>query len=140
MKRVISFFSIISIVFSLAGCGRTNDATVTIGESENFSKKEINDAVECVKKKFRSFEGCNLTELWYDEDKSNDLVKDYLKYGRGSENGSNAENVIVLMSNFNVNSAGGDGSFEPNSTMSNWQWVLIRDSKISEWQVDTWGY
>jgi hypothetical protein len=104
MKRIISFLSIILVVFSLVGCGRTNDATVTIGESENFSKKEINDAVECVKKKFRSFEGCNLTELWYDEDKSNTLVKDYLKYGRGSEN------VIVLMSNFNVNSAGGDGS------------------------------
>ncbi|WP_042274580.1 DUF4829 domain-containing protein [[Clostridium] dakarense] len=143
MKKVISFFSIILIVFSLVGCnqlGKTNDAKVTIGKSVKFSEKEIEDAIECVKDKFKSFQGCDLTDLWYDEDRSNTLVDDYLKYGLGSENGSTAENVIVLMSNFNVGSSGGDGSFEPNSTYSDWQWVLVRDSKTSKWKVDDWGY
>lgn len=143
MKKVISFFSIILIVFSLVGCnpaGKTNDTKVTIGKSVNFSEKEIEYATECVKEKFKNFQGCNLTDLWYDEDKSNTLVDDYLKYGLGSENGSTAENVIVLMSNFNVGFSGGDGSFEPNSTYADWQWILVRDSKTSKWKVDDWGY
>lgn len=143
MKKVISFFSLILMIFSLVGCnqiGETNDVKVTIEKSENFSKKEIEDSIECVKVNFKSFKGCNLTDLWYDEDKSNHLVDVYLKYGRGSENGATAENTIVLMSNFNVNSSGGDGSLDPNSTYSDFQWVLIRDSKTAKWKVDDCGY
>ena len=143
MKKVISFFSIILIIFSLIVCsqiGKTNNVTITIGKSVKFSDKEISDAVESVKKKFKDFKGCNLTDLWYDEDKSNALVEDYLKYGGGSKNGSTSENVIILMSNFDVGPSGADGSFSPNSTSSNWQWILVRDSKTSKWNVVDWGY
>lgn len=63
-----------------------------------------------------------------------------MKNGKGSENGVKAENVIVLLSNFDVDSSGGDGSFEPNSTQSKWNWILIRDSKTDHWRVDDWGY
>ncbi|OIJ14570.1 hypothetical protein BKP37_08055 [Anaerobacillus alkalilacustris] len=67
-------------------------------------------------------------------------MKDYLKYGKGSLNGIKEENVIILLSNFDVNSSGGDGSFEPNSSESNWKWILIRDSKTDNWRVDDWGH
>lgn len=143
MKKVISSFIIILIVFSVVGCnrmGKTKDASITIGKSVKFSKKEIDDAVECVKERFKNYKGCTLTDLWYDENKSNTYVEDYLKYGDGTENGSTKENAIVLMSNFNVDSLGGDGSFEPNSTTDDYQWVLIRDSKTSKWEVIESGY
>ncbi|MDK2584616.1 DUF4829 domain-containing protein [Romboutsia sedimentorum] len=143
MKKVISSFIIILIVFSVVGCnrmGKTKDASITIGKSVKFSKKEIDDAVECVKERFKNYKGCTLTDLWYDENKSNTYVEDYLKYGGGTENGSTKENSIVLMSNFDVDSLGGDGSFEPNSTTDDWQWVLIRDSKTSKWEVIESGY
>ncbi|WEG18947.1 DUF4829 domain-containing protein [Alkalihalophilus pseudofirmus] len=81
-----------------------------------------------------------MTELWYEENKSNEFIQDYLTYGNGSSNGIEAENVIVLLSNFNVNAFGGDGSFEPNSTETNWKWILIRDDKDDKWRVDDWGY
>lgn len=143
MKKVISSFIIILIVFSVVGCnrmGKTKDASITIGKSVKFSEKEIDDAVQCVKERFKSYKGCTLTDLWYDENKSNTYVEDYLKYGGGTENGSTKENSIVLMSNFDVDSLGGDGSFEPNSTTDDWQWVLIRDSKTSKWKVTASGY
>ena len=143
VKKVISSFCIILIVFSLVACkeaGKTNNVAVNINKSVKFKKAEINDAVVCVKKKFKDFQGCNLTNLWYDEEKSNQFIEGYLKNGNGSVNGVSAENVIVLLSNFHVDSSGGDGSLNPNSTYSDWNWVLIRDSKTGQWRADDWGY
>ncbi|GGI13285.1 DUF4829 domain-containing protein [Gottfriedia solisilvae] len=93
-----------------------------------------------MKERFKYFKGCQLTDIWYSEKESNAITEDYMKYGRGSENGVKEKNVIVLLSNFTVDSSGGDGSFEPNSTQSDWSWTLIRDSKNDKWQVDSWGY
>lgn len=58
------------IVFSLVGCnqvGKTDNIKVTIGESEKFSEKEINQTIDSVKIKFKGFTGCKLTDIWYDE-------------------------------------------------------------------------
>lgn len=34
---------------------------------------------------------------------------------------------------------GGSG-LEPNTIYENWRWILIRDSKTSDWEIDDWGY
>ncbi len=60
--------------------------------------------------------------------------------GHGSFNGVSKNNVIVLLSEFDVDSSGGNGSLNPNSTYNNWMWIHIRDSSKGEWQVDDWGY
>lgn len=143
MKKGTYFFIIILMLFSLAGCSsdhRGNDAKVTIGKSEKFSEEEINDSVECTKEKFKSFKGCTLTNIWYDEEKSNKLAQSYLEYGGGYEAGNTADNVVVLMSNFEVDSSGGDGSLEPNSTYTDWQWDLVKNIKTGKWEVVDWGY
>lgn len=143
MKKMVFSLCLILVVFSLVACkqdGRTNDVEVRIEKSNKFSEAEINNAIDSVKKKFEDFHGCNLTKLWYNEEKSNHIIEDYLKSGKGSENGVKAKNVIVLLSNFAVDSSGGDEGFNPNSTYSNWNWILIRDSKTGNWRVDDWGY
>lgn len=143
MKKMIYSLCLILLVLSLVSCkqaGKTNNVAVSIEKSSKFSEEEINDAINCVKQKFKSFEGCNLTKLWYDEEKSNNIIEGYLSNGRGPVNGIKVESVIVLLSNFDVDSSGGDGSLNPNSTYSNWNWILIRDSKTDKWQVDDWGY
>ena len=76
----------------------------------------------------------------YDEEKSNYLVDSYLEYGRGSTNGVKAENVIVLLSNFDVDDSGDNYVLTPNSTYSDYSWTLIRDSKSSAWRIDESGY
>ncbi|ARK32370.1 DUF4829 domain-containing protein [Halalkalibacter krulwichiae] len=142
MKKIISLCLIIvllSIVF-YSQVGKTHNVQVSIEESTKFSEEEINAAIAVVKRKFMGFRGCELTDLWYSESHSNQYSEDYLKYGNGSLNEDNDGNVIVLLSNFDVNSSGGDGSFEPNSTQSDWKWILVRDRKTDKWRVDDWGY
>jgi len=140
---MVFFVCLILFALSLVAykqVGNPNNVVVNIEKSDKFSEKEINNAINCVKKKFKDFGGCNLTKLGYDEKKSNNFIQGYLSNGKGSLNGIKAENVIVLLSDFDVNSSGGDGSFNPNSTYSDWSWTLIRDSKTGNWKVDDWGY
>jgi hypothetical protein len=66
--------------------------------------------------KFKDFKGYQLTKLWYDEEKSNNQIDGYMAGGHGASNNVSKENVIVLYSDFTVDSSGGDGSLEPNST------------------------
>ena len=136
LKKIICFLCLILLIFCFTAynTGRTNNVAITIGKSEKFSEKEINDAVNCVKKKFKEFNGCTLTKLWYDEKKSNYIVSGYLG------NSKESENMIILLSDFDVDFSGGDGSLNPNSTYSNWNWILVRDAKAGKWRVKDWGY
>ena len=143
MKKLIFFMGMFLIVFSLVGCnqaGKTDNIKVNVGEYEKFSEKEINQAIDSVKIKFKGFKGCKLTDIWYDEKKSDKLTQDYMEFGGGKENHTKKENVIVFLSNFEVGSEGGDGSLEPNSTYTDWQWVVIRDNNTGKWEVNQWGY
>jgi len=144
MKKFLFFFIAITLCFTLVACnqksGQTNNVSITMGASERFSNAEIEEAINSVKKKFVDFKGCYLTQLWYDETLSDSFIDEYMASGRGSTNGVKAENVIVLRSAFTVDSTGGDGSFNPNSTYDDWNWILIRDSKDGSWNVDDWGY
>lgn len=112
---------------------------VEIGQSSIFSKEEINDAVETVKNHF-SFEGAALTKIWYDQEKDYHLSESYLTNGKGSINNSKKENTIVLLSNFDVGFLGVSPALNANSTYSDYQWVLIRDSQTDSWRIDDSGY
>ena len=143
MRKVVSFLCLILVVVSFVvykQVGKTDNVVVSIGATDKFSENELNDAVNCVEKSFKSYKGCTLTKLWYDEKKSDQFIEGYLKNGRGSVNGVKPENVIVLLSNFDVDPSGGDGSLNPNSTYDNYNWILIRDSKTDNWKVDDRGY
>ena len=67
-------------------------------------------------------------------------VDSYLADGRGKVNGAKKENVIVLYSDFYVDSSGGDGSFTPSVIYTDWNWILIRDNDYDNWRIDDWGY
>jgi len=85
--------------------------------------------MDIVEEKFKSdFAGCTLTDLWYDEDASasSEWAAQY-----------HADGAIVLLSNFNVNSSGGDGSLNPNSTYTDWQWILVRNKDCNTWRLGT---
>lgn len=44
--------------------------------------------------------------------------------------------AIVILSSFDVDLSGGDGSFNPNSTYDNWNWILVRN----DWEQVDHGY
>jgi len=142
MKRALALILFIIICFGTAISnqqGKSGNAVVTVDESTQFSESEIYEAVSCVKTKFRDFKGSELTDIWYDEEKSILAVKSYMTSGAGSVNDVKPENVIVLLSNFKVNSSNKVG-FEPNSIVEDWCWILIRNDETSRWVADDWGY
>lgn len=110
-----------------------------IGDSIKFTKEEIDKAIKLVESEF-DFPAATLTKVWYDEEKSYKAVESYLKSGRGSINGAKSENVIVLLSNFDVDESGDNPVLNPGSTYTDYNWILIRDDKASDWKIDDRGY
>ena len=114
--------------------GNVKSVNQTIKKSEVYSEKDIEKAMVTAKRKFKfGFKGCTLTDLWYDEDIS-------LSSAGSWESQYNADEAIVLLSNFDVDSSGGDGSLNPNDTYGDWQWILVRDKGDRNWKLKTWGY
>ena len=116
-----------------------NEMIIEADEFSKFDEEEINKAMDIVKEDF-NLKGCTLKKVWYEKEKSNYAIKGYLGNGKGSINGVKPDNVIVLFVEFDVDNAGGDGSFEPDSTYSEWQFILIRDDKENHWRIDDMGY
>ncbi|MBQ7781989.1 MAG: hypothetical protein IJ405_08215 [Lachnospiraceae bacterium] len=50
-----------------------------------------------------------------------------------------AKQAIIFYSTFQVDASGGDGSLNPNSTYTNWNWILTKDNS-NKWTLKTWGY
>jgi len=140
MNKTLILLCLIVVIISLSSCsGNVQNAEIHIGSSSIFSEDEINAAVTAVLNKFKDFTGCTLLKLWYDESESNNHVQSYMNYGRGSQNGVEQTNVIVLFSNFYAGSTACP-SLNRNSTITNWSWILTRESAACEWTVDDWGY
>ena len=142
MKKIVIYLSTILMIFLLVGCNQNNkptDIKLDIGESTKFSKEEIDNAVDCLKRSF-DFEACTLTKIYYNEEISNTAVEDYLQFGNGSVNKVKDENVIVLLSDFDVDNSGDNPVLNPGETYTNYNWILIRDDKNSDWKVDDCGF
>jgi hypothetical protein len=134
-KIIIAIFTIL-LVFSLASCKQNNisdDLIIDIGESNKFTKEEITEAIDLVKDNF-DFPASTLTKIWYDEEKSDSYFRDDFKQG------VSPENVILLLSNFDVDGSGDNPVLNPNSTYTDYQWILRRDNKTSKWRIEDWGY
>lgn len=135
MRRILCAFVLCVMAAALFGCGGGNASEVQVitGESELFTEREIEQAMETAMDYFRrEFDGCTMTKIEYNEEK-------VLAAGEAWARTYDDAEGIVLLSSFDVDASGGDGSLNPNSTYSNWQWVLTR-SKGGEWVLRTWGY
>ena len=118
----------------LTGCARGNVSNVekVFTTSAIYTQAEIDDAMDVAISHFRKeFAGCTLIRISYAETREAAAEEWAETYG--------ADEGILLLSSFYVDASGGDGSFTPNSTYDNWQWVLVR-SGDGGWELKTWGY
>lgn len=139
-RTVWAFLAVVIMAAALTGCGGKSGGgsvdKVQIPDwepSERYSDSDIEAACETVKDYFASeFKGCTLTELSYPGDayagEFDEWADEY-----------DADEAIVLLSSFDVDSSGGDGSLTPDSTYDNWKWVLIRNAG-GDWEHATHGY
>lgn len=134
MKRVSSLLVCICLLLGLCSCGGTVKGFKTKDvDSELYSVREIKAAIEVITKEFdKEWAGCTLTEIYYAGDETASAHQDWAtRY--------EADEVIVLVSSFDVDSSGGDGSLNPNSTYNDWQWILVRE-KGGKWKHVDHGY
>lgn len=134
MKKCLAYFLVFICIFSLIGCGgNVSNIKVTEYQSETFTEKEIESAIEVATDYFKKeFKGCTLTEITYTGDEKTSDHAQWAERIGGNE-------VIVLTSSFTVDSSGGDGSLNPNSTYTNWMWILAR-SNGGKWEHVDHGY
>ena len=134
MNKIVYAMLCILLVFSLSACsGNVNEVNTQSVESEIYSEEDIAAAIDTIKKEFKSnWNGCTLTEIYYAGD---DSSKDHQNWA----DRNNADEVIVLLSSFDVDSSGGDGSLNPNSTYNDWMWILVR-TNVGQWQHVDHGY
>ena len=115
----------------LTACGDVSNVERGVSVSECYTEGEIDDAMDVVTAHFRKeFDGCRLKNLRYDEPlaEQQEWAKQY-----------DADEAIVLLSDFSVSGFGGDGSLNPNENYMNWKWILTR-SDGGAWKRQTWGY
>lgn len=140
-KRALYTFLIAFLMtFVFTGCGEKNDGgkidnvqILDCEPSEIYSDSDIEAAYEAVKDYFKNgFKGCTLTKLYYPGDAyANEFNKRADQYG--------ADEAIVILSSFDVDSSGGNGSLNPDSTYDNWMWILIRNNG-GDWEHADHGY
>ena len=80
----------------------------------------------------KEFDGCTLTEITYAGDETSADFNEWAQRIDGDD-------VIVLISSFEVGDSGGDGSLNPNSTYTKWMWILAR-KEGGKWQHVDHGY
>lgn len=134
MIKKLSLILVIALLTAvLCSCGgNIKNAKKDIGPSDIYTSAEIDSAMNVAMAYFeKEFEGCTLLEIYYDDEKAAMTAKEY-------EDRWNTQ-VIVLYSSFDVDSSGGDGSFNATSTYYGWKWILSRTDN-GKWTLRDWGY
>ena len=134
MRKIFATILCVLVVLCLSACGGnvSNVRTHDVG-SAVYSQDEIDSAIDVIKQEFKSgWKGCTLTEIYYAGDKTSAAHSEWAdRY--------DADEAIVLTSSFAVDSSGGDGSLNPNSTYDGWMWILVRTAG-GQWQHVDHGY
>ena len=140
MKKVTLIAITLIVIWNLIGCakngsgGKVDNVYVPDWKpSEIYSDNDIEAAFQTVKDYFsEEFDGCTLTKLYYPGDAYSDEFNEWAEQ-------YDADEAIVILSSFDVDSSGGDGSLNPNSTYDDWNWILIR-SDGGAWEHVDHGY
>ena len=135
MKRLICITALLLVSLLLSACGGklSEGMQVEITEGDTYySNEDIQAAVDTVEKEFKKdFPGCTMTALRYTalsgKDSNTEWATQY-----------NAEEAMVLYSDFTVDDSGRSESLNPNSIYTDWQWVLVRHAG-EKWKLATWG-
>lgn len=108
---------------------------ILIGDSQIFSKEEINDAVNVVLENFNF--PASLNEILYDEERSLSDIKWYV-------DNYNTDEIIVLFSNFTTYSSTDtvffmSGLLMQNDKYTDYSWILVCSNDES-WKLITQEY
>lgn len=134
MKRALSLALLCGAILCLvSGCGgNVRNVERLYAPSSLYSQEEIDAAMDVAIRYFKKeFSGCTLTQIQY----PGDDAEAFAHWADQCEK----DQAIILTSSFTVDASGGDGSLNPNSTYTGWNWILVRDS-AGRWEHADHGY
>ncbi len=142
MKKCITVILCFLFVLSLTGCGKADLSKVEIdyGSSLVYTVEDMDAAIEEIKKKFRTFEGCELHSLSYSSDADcTDAAN--IAWMNELEKANDNKEVFTQCISFNSSfrsPKNGGGAWSENEEYT-WSWWLAR-SEGGRWKLMTWGY
>ena len=123
IKYIKTLFLILICLCLFSSCSSpgwfTGNTKIIIGESEKFSREEIEQAIEVVKKDENGIYNTTLLSIQYDEAMSR-------------------ENIIVLFSD--IKTYGDHVVLQPYKVYPGHQWTLRREDANSPWTVVNRGF
>lgn len=113
--------------------GQELDCNESSSESSAmFSEAEVNAAINCIKEDFPNLmPNGELTDISYDASQSNSRIQ---YYDISDRLGADPENIMVLSSDIKQN-FGEIDNIEVTYTISDFYWILVRDSDSDNWRV-----
>lgn len=138
MKRGFRILLAIMILLSLSACkGKASGVATDIeANPTKFKEEEIESAIKVVKDNF-SFPGSELKRVRYEESKSEEAIKSFMENGKGKDMDIDPNNVIVIFTDFDVT---GDNPTLSKGEYKDYNWILVRADKDSEWEIEDQGY
>ena len=136
MKRSISIFLAILILLSLTACKESGNDKGASAKPTKFNEKEIESAIKKVTDNF-SFPGAELKRVRYEESKSEEAIKPFMENGKGKDMDIDPNNVIVIFTDFDIT---GDNPTLSKGEYKDYNWILVRADKDSEWKIEDQGY
>lgn len=143
MKKTTLLLIVLMTALWLCGCEKGGDVSNLVVKetpSELYTQDEINDAIAVIKLDFsRSWSGCKLKEIAYAGDDATKREAEYYLKNDSPKTWGEFDQIIILVSSFDVDDTGGDGSLNPNDTYTSWKWILVRSSG-GNWRHVDHGY
>ncbi len=113
--------------------GNIDNLKVTLGNSDLYTKEELQSAVDYILGKFQvDFTDCVMTELNYDEAFS-------LSQSKVWADQYDADEAIVFTCTFNTTENYQEPVMEPGQVCEGYNWILTRNEG-EDWTLQTWGY
>ena len=142
MKKILILIVTLICIFQLTGCLRNTATEVTIdyGNSEIFSKDDMDSAIQQINEEFNTWDGCELHSISYSSD--DECNADNISWMNELEEANDASETftqcIMFTSDFHSPKDGG-GAWNSDYEYIGWQWWLARTDS-GEWKLMTWGY
>ena len=137
MKKALAVIVSLFLVM-LCGCHPSSDmsnVSIDYGQSQMYSRQDMDGAISVIKKEFSSWDGCVLHSIAFTSDNK---CKDNVEYCNDLREGAGFDECIVFQSSFH-SPKHASGGFESDQEYTGWSWYLARNDN-GAWQLLTWGY
>lgn len=142
MKKIIYVFLSLTVVIIVGLIFLEKDSTknvkVKLGESQEFSKEELLEAVDLIKGNYRRHweRDSHLLTLTFDEKKSKKIVSSFKNTLKEKYPGTKMTDCVAFMSSFRTGSK--PEVYAPYQTYTDFQWILVKVD--NDWKILTLGY